>query len=63
MSTSSVAWANSPQAANHTVPYKMPHTCLNRGWQWGMALCKARLYILGRDWDLLAAGVWMAAEI
>lgn len=44
-----------------TVPYKMPHRCLM--WQWGMALCKDRLYVLGRDWDLLAVTVWMAAEV
>lgn len=66
VSTSSMAWGWLWLIACKlptTVPCKMPHRCLNMGWQWGTALCKARLYILGRDWDLLAAGVWMAAEV
>lgn len=30
------AMANSPQAAT-TAPYKLPHRCLNTGWQRGIA--------------------------
>lgn len=52
MSTSSVAqgwlWLIARHELPTTVPYKMPHRCPNMGWQWGTALCKAALYILGR---------------